>query len=589
MSLTDPASQLPRSDEIWQIARFRLPLWIDPDEGGPPFRPWCVIGLRPPDQFFVQDPGELDEPPPAEQVAEALVEAARQAGLLPRRLLVAEDDLAGDLRRCLTELGIGGIGGIEIELAESLPQLMEALDPRVQPFFRDDPGLLAGEGVTLDQVASFADAAASFARAEPWRHLVELDKVRVESRETGTVSFAIVLGSVDEEHGVVFLPDEQEDGSEEPWLMVYVPAWEIPVEDLYTWERHGLALARENRYPVVSSPDAPDLWPDAGILAWIEAVLRAIAVSTEDEMDSGRWEKTVETGRGPMRLVLSLPDLIRQAAESPGPETSETPETPEDTARDLAEQAFEAVGRRRVALARQALAIWPGCVDALILLAGYEPDPESSVAMYSRAMEVAERAFDPLLFETRAGDFWEIPEARPYLQARFGLAEALWDTDRWEEAVAHLEELLRLDDLDHLGARRHLVDKLLLLDRDREAARLLDACPDESLAHSLYTRTLLAFRREGDSPGARNCLTLALAHNRFVPEYLLTDEFPPLPATPLFRPGDRSEAFLYGVSSCEVWDCTPGALDWLRDRLAERRKAGRKRGKPGKKKKKGRR
>ncbi|HEX3127402.1 MAG TPA: hypothetical protein VH394_08735 [Thermoanaerobaculia bacterium] len=601
MSVAHLALQLPMSDETWQVARFPLPIWVEPDDEGPPFRPWCVVGLRPQDELFVENADDkVDEPPPAERVAEALVEASTQAGHLPRRLLVAEDGLAEDLRQHLAGLRI------EVEQVGRLPQLGEVLDTRVQPFFKDDPGFLAGEGVTLEQVASFAEAAASFARAEPWRHLGEMDRIEIESPDVGPMPSALVLGSAGMEHGVVFLPETEEAGSEEPWLMVYMPPWEIPVQDLYTWERHGLALAGENRYPRVSNPGG-SVRPGPGLLARFEAFLRAIAVTTEDEMDSGRWDKTVETGRGPVRMILSLPgvlhpgtldegleDLLEEdelAFEDPLDETADLfmagPEAsgPEAKARDLVGQAFESVGRRRLALARQALAIWPDCVDAMILLAERELDPETSVTKYARAMEVAKGAFDSFLVDEPAGDLWDIREARPYMRARSGLAEALWDAGRREEAVVHFEELLRLDDLDHLGTRSRLVDKLLLLDRDREAARLLDACPDEILAHSLYSRTLLAFRREGDSPGARNCLALALARNRFVPEYLLTDEMPTIPAMPLFRPGDRSEAFLYGLSSSEVWDHTPGALDWLRARVSERRKAGRRKNKPRKKKK----
>jgi tetratricopeptide (TPR) repeat protein len=486
----------------------------------------------------------------------------------------------------------------------------------VRALFKRNPGLLAGEGVTLDQVVSFAEAAASFARAEPWWHLdEEADLIHVEAPEAGWMLFAFVLGSAGMERGVLVLPEPREPremadedeldetSAEEPWLLRYVASSMIPAQDLYLWERHGLALAgkdsednSEDKYPLVSTPREDNRLPDTQILDRFETILRALAVTTEDEMDSGLWEKTVETGRGPVRLVLSLPDLLYPSEPDwddeledvleEVPESPETPETPEITAQVLADQAWDATGRRRVALARRALALWPYCVDAWILLAERERDPERSVSLYSRAMEAAERALDPLLFEKHAGDFWEIPETRPYMQARLGLAEALWEAGRCEEAVEHFQELLRLNPMNDQGVRNRLVDALLLLDRDREAARILDAHPDEILAHSLYSRTLLAFRREGDSPGARNCLTLALARNRFVPEYLVADGLLAEEVLPLLlRLGDRSEAVAYAVAAYEVWESTPGALGWLRDRVSTRRKARSRGGKPRKKRK----
>lgn len=351
MSLADPASQLPRSNETWQIARIRLPLWIDTDEGLP-FRPWCVAVLRSPDEVFVQDPDEEEEPPSVEEVAEMVVEAARQSELLPRRLLVAEDGLADDLRRHLAVLDV------EIEQVEGLPELSEALDSRVPPLFEDDPGLLTGEGVTLEQLASFAEAAAAFVRAEPWRHLNEEDRIRIESPETIPVRFAIILGLDVLTRGALFLREPPEEGAapelQDSWLIHYLPPWMVPTQDLYAWERHGLALAGEDDHPMVSKVGDDKRRPDAGLLDAVEAFLRAIAVTAEDEMDSGRWEKIVETGRGPMRLVLSLPDLLHPAepaitedeedlfAEAPSedlPDSPEAPETPQSAAWDLVDQA----------------------------------------------------------------------------------------------------------------------------------------------------------------------------------------------------------------------------------------------------------
>ncbi|MES1243533.1 MAG: tetratricopeptide repeat protein [Acidobacteriota bacterium] len=616
MSMAVPASsQVPRSEEIWQVVRLRLPLWMESDSrsgDGPPFRPWCVLGLRLPSRTFLQDITPEETQPAADRIGEEMVEAAGDLGFFPCRLEVAEAALAEELRRFLFRYGV------EVREVESLPELDQAADALIRGLFADDPGLLAGDGVTLDQVASFAEASASCARAEPWRHLEEVDRIQVEAPAWGLVRAVGVLGWDLPERGVLFSPGP---GEEEPWLVIYLAPWMIPAHDLYLWERHGLAVTGED-YPRVATPAGEKRRPDSRLLAFFEAVLRALAVTTEDEMDSGLWEKTVETALGPVRLILGLPDLLHppepgwdddfedlgeedlddleedpaeewrdglflaegeaEGEEEAGEEAE--PATPGMEAQRLVYQAWESMGRRRVALVRQALTLWPGCADAWTLLAERERDPVRAVSLYARAVEEAGRAIDPALFES-AGEFWAY-EGQPYLSARFGLAEALWETDRYEEAIAHFQEVLRLDPEDHQGALARVVDALLLLDRDGEAARVLDAHPDERRAHPLYSRTLLALRREGDSPGARNCLTLALARNRFVPEYLLADaEELPEPPPPLVAPGSRSEAVLYAMDSMDVWQATPGALGWLRDRVSTRRKGGgRSGGKTGKKK-----
>lgn len=488
---------------------------------------------------------------------------------------------------------------------------------RVPPSGKSDDGLglLSGDGVTLEQVSSLAEAAASFARAEPWRHLEEEDLIHVEAPSTGPFRFASILGSISQERGILLLSEPRKTGAteiEELWMLQYLDARTIPSSDLVLWERHGLALAGENDYPWLSNPRDESRRPDAGLLDRVEAVLRALAVTAEDELDSGRWEKTVETSRGAVRVVLCLPDLLNppepewddrvdalaeeaEEAEKEGwpedfrleeletepatlgarseeAEAEESAAAPEFEARILAVEAWATLGRRRVALARRALALWPDCAEAWCLLADRERNPERAVILYSRALETAGRGLDPFFLEIHADELWEMTETRPYMRARLGLAESLWEVDRREEAVAHFQELLRLDPMDAQGVRCRLVDDLLLLCRDDEAARVLAAYPDDAIVHSLYSRALLAFRREGDSPEARDGLSLALARNRFVPDYLLIDDLvldedaPPLP-----HPGDRSEAVSYAVAAHQVWERTPGALDWLRERVAERR------------------
>jgi tetratricopeptide (TPR) repeat protein len=465
-----------------------------------------------------------------------------------------------------------------------------------------DPGPLAGDGMTRERVASLAEAAASFARAEPWRHLEEEDLIHIEAPQAGPVRFASVLGSITRERGILFLSEPRQPGAveiEELWMLQFRDAGTIPPSDLF-----------------LSDPRDESRRPSAGLLDLIETVLRALAVTTEDELDSGRWEKTVETSRGAVRIVLCLPGLLSPpepewdeqvdalAEEAEDAEKAEEEEWPEDfqledletvpaaagarfertgeieegsaapefEARILASEAWEATGRRRVALARRALVLWPDCAEAWTLLADRERNPDRAVLLYSRALQTAGRGLDPFFLEIHAEELWDLPETRPFMRARLGLAEMLWEVDRREEAIAHFQELLRLDPMDVQGVHCRLVDDLLLLGRDNEAAHVLASHPDDTLVHSLYSRAVLAFRREGDSPGARHGLSLALARNRYVPDYLLTDDLvldedgPMLP-----RPGDRSEAVSYAVAAHEVWEATPGALDWLRERVAERR------------------
>ena len=66
--------------------------------------------------------------------------------------------------------------------------------------------------------------------------------------------------------------------------------------------------------------------------------------------------------------------------------------------------------------------------------------------------------------------------------------------------------MLRLNPNDNQGVRYTLAGWLLVLDRDDDLARLLRAVTDEGSAAWAYTKALLAFRRQGDTPEARKLL-----------------------------------------------------------------------------------
>ncbi len=150
------------------------------------------------------------------------------------------------------------------------------------------------------------------------------------------------------------------------------------------------------------------------------------------------------------------------------------------------------------------------------------------------------------------------------MRAREGLACELWSIGRGEEAVEHLQEMLRLNPNDNQGVRYTLASFLLNLNRDEEVAQLLDQYND-SMANWSYTKALFAFRRQGDTPEARQLLMMAHERNAFVPKFLLGEE----PVT-MERPdhhglGDRNEALCYIQGGLSAWRSTPGAITWVRE------------------------
>ena len=87
--------------------------------------------------------------------------------------------------------------------------------------------------------------------------------------------------------------------------------------------------------------------------------------------------------------------FLQQAMASGAP-LSAPPSTPLEQAQDLMYEAWNAIGRRRVQLAREALALSPDCADAYVLLAEETAKtPQEARDLYQQGVAAGERALGP--------------------------------------------------------------------------------------------------------------------------------------------------------------------------------------------------
>jgi len=227
---------------------------------------------------------------------------------------------------------------------------------------------------------------------------------------------------------------------------------------------------------------------------------------------------------------------------------------------------LERDGKKRIALARKALTLTQDCADAYVLLAEQTAtDPAEARRLYEKGVEAGERGLGQESFIEFEGDFWAIVQTRPYMRARFGLAQTLWELGERRDAIVHYRELLRLNPGDNQGVRYELLNALLTEGIDNESEKLLEEYEDEGTAAWAYARALLAFKEFGAGSKANRKLREALKTNPFVPIYLFGLEKPPKKLPGYMGMGDESEALHYLVGNGEVWTETPGAVEWFAD------------------------
>jgi tetratricopeptide (TPR) repeat protein len=606
-----------RSDERWQGGLVRLPMWVD--EPGGSFRPWGAAWVSRRTGFVHMKAEERAGAHDWTLALAALIEfglQTRLAGCRPAVLEVADAELGQRIREALGDSELTIVPVADLSAVNEVLTAMEEHETDGPP----PPSALAGKGVTVERMRAFAGAAKRFWDAAPWQYLTDEDLVHVEAPITSPgLGHVTVLGGAGLTFGLGFFDsaEDYEEFQDDPlpsvtdrprWSVLFGPMPDLPFGDVDLWEDHGLPVAGDDAYPmaVLFSEDGVRR-PDARTLAYLEGLLAALAATTDDEIDGGRWERQCQTADGTVRYRLAIPALLepvdapgrhgaspdRRATErvtaeiqrslagsefesledanrllaerfrGPIDALPSTASTPLERAQDLAYRAFDAYGRRRIQLARKALELSRDCADAWVILAEEASDLERARGLYSEGVTAGERALGQELFEREAGQFWLLVETRPYMRARLGLAEALQALGRRDEAIAHYLELLRLNTNDNQGVRDLVLPALLLAGRDDEAAALLERYAGDPSAVWQYGRALVAYRRDGDSPAARDLLGQALRSNRRVAKYLggvapLPDEDPDRYAF-----GSEEEAVIAARLLGEAWRTTPGAVAWL--------------------------
>lgn len=242
--------------------------------------------------------------------------------------------------------------------------------------------------------------------------------------------------------------------------------------------------------------------------------------------------------------------------------------SPKEQAQELAYQAMEAEDPATIRkLAQKALALDSDCVDALVTLARLTSQSmEAYIIALERAAEAGERSLGADFFQENKGHFWGLLETRPYMRARYELADLLRLTGRISEAIRHFEAMLELNPNDNQGVRDDLLGCYLEAGNLEGARRLFREYEEDSSAVFSWGRVLERYL-SGNQEAAMRALKQARKDNAYVNGYFTGKKrLPPdLPAS--YSYGSEDEAVVCAERLLRAWWRHPQAVQWLKSRL----------------------
>ena len=201
-------------------------------------------------------------------------------------------------------------------------------------------------------------------------------------------------------------------------------------------------------------------------------------------------------------------------------------------------------------------------LDELVEDALSQRSPKTTLEMLGNALKLGEQQLSAE-FRDHVGRFWLIVETRPYMRARVALVNFLIAQGQHDDAIGHMEEILRLNPGDNQGVRWLLLEWYCNMNWLDKAWRLLDEYPDEVSPFMAVTRLCLEFQKSGPSEALVSKLQYHLKQNPYIaPKLLSQDEVSPY-VVDSFEVGEEEEADAYCQCFRALWKATPEALPWL--------------------------
>lgn len=238
-------------------------------------------------------------------------------------------------------------------------------------------------------------------------------------------------------------------------------------------------------------------------------------------------------------------------------------------AQELCWEAYDtSSSAARKKLAQKAIKTSPNCADGYVILAQEcKCDLKKQLELWEKGVEAGIRSIGDDVFKKDRGYFWGLIETRPYMRARQGLSQCLWELGKQDEAIAHAQEMLELNPGDNQGVRYYLLAWLVEqevdgFNRESDINSLFEQYSDEDYCDWTYTYALWLFHK-GRAKEAKDTLKIALTSNKYIPDYLLDKKQLPrsIPSEVIWQ--SPEEAITYSIMFGELWSKVPNAKEWL--------------------------
>jgi hypothetical protein len=228
-----------------------------------------------------------------------------------------------------------------------------------------------------------------------------------------------------------------------------------------------------------------------------------------------------------------------------------------DKADDLMYEAYQSNAENGMELAERALELDKENARAYNYLAQYESMPVKALALFEKAALIERKKLGEDFFKEMKGHFWFVPETRPYMTARAGMAECHVAMEKPKEAIRIYHDMLKLNPNDNQGVRYELSSLYLMQQDYKSYDSLYENYKDDQSAWWLFNHAYYVYKTKGTGNPFNEALKKAHESNAHVIEILAGIEEINDGTEIYYSRGDATEASLYLFQHAEMWLVEP--------------------------------
>lgn len=171
-------------------------------------------------------------------------------------------------------------------------------------------------------------------------------------------------------------------------------------------------------------------------------------------------------------------------------------------------------------------------------------------------------------------DPWIDERTKPYLELLANKAGTLVDLGRYNDALGTINQILKLDPLDHVHMHRLAIPISIFLEYFTHAQMLITRYAAQGInTHIILATSILTYKMGDYKQCAKLVMSLNNA-NMYLISHLLTNHFE-TPATSTYKPGSEDEALDVLTDFVFVIQSIPGFIHFVADTLASQNETGR--------------